>query len=83
MSKTLSIKKYRIDEYLARYSKTDIIAKRTELANVLGISESMLRHYRRYMVGDRGSMTTDQLQICAKFFSVSLEEMINQVTVQI
>lgn len=48
------------------------------LAERIGISERRLRAVRNAKVGDRISLTTDQLVAASEFFNVQVDDLINK-----
>lgn len=73
----MNIRKYKLESLLSQYTESIKKDKINELADELDISLRQLHRYRTMSAADRGGMNTDQLQICAAFFGVSLSEFIN------
>lgn len=73
-----NMKKYKIAEYLASFSREVQGKKITELAGILQTSEKSVRRHMYLTLEDSASINTDQLLHYANYFSVSLDDMINQ-----
>ena len=70
------MRKYRIDELLAKYSRQEKQEIVVRMADALGVGLSRLRRIRSIRLADSRSITVDQLRIIANVLEVEWQELV-------